>query len=294
MDHGKEISVSKLRKEMLEDLQRRNYAESTQVSYIRHVADFAKLFGRSPADLGAPEVKQFQLHLIQEKKASWSTYIQAMAALRFLYVKTLGQAFMLDQIPYPRRPKHLPAVLSQDEITSLLNAASSLKHRALMMVLYGAGLRVSEACSLQVADIDSQRMLIHIRQGKGRKDRQVMLSSVLLETLRQYWRAARPNTWLFPGKSPDRPMTTKAVFLIVQKAGVRAKLTKAISPHTLRHTFATHLLEAGTDLRTIQLLMGHADLSTTVIYLHVSQRHIQNTASPLDALVGGRPRQTKT
>ena len=279
--------MTNLRRQMLEDLQRRNYAESTQVSYIRHVAEFAKLFGRNPADLGAEEVKQFQLHLIQQKKVSWATYIQAMAALRFVYVKTLGQTFMADKIPYPRRPKQLPVVLSQEEVTRLLNAARSLKHRAMMMVLYGAGLRVSEACKLEVADLDSQRMVIHVRQGKGSKDRDVMLSSVLLNTLRQYWKADRPTPWLFPGKSPDKPITTKAVFLVIQKAGIRAKLGKTISPHTLRHTFATHLLESGTDLRTIQLLLGHADLSTTVIYLHVSQRHIQNTVSPLDALTGG-------
>lgn len=284
--------MTTLRKQMLEDLQRRNYAESTQLSYIRHVAEFAKLFDRNPADLGPEEVKQFQLHLLQQKKVSWATYIQAMAALRFVYVKTLGQTFMADKIPYPRRPKQLPVVLSQQEITRLLDVARSLKHRALMMVLYGAGLRVSEACQLEPADIDSHRMVIHVRQGKGQKDRDVMLSAVLLDTLRQYWKAERPAPWLFPGKDPAKPLTTKAVFLMVQKTGVRAKLAKAISPHTLRHSFATHLLESGTDLRTIQLLLGHADLSTTVIYLHVSQRHLQNTVSPLDALAA-RPTQNQ-
>ena len=267
-----------------EELQRRNYSEITTVCYIRHVAEFAKYFGRSPETMGGDEIKQFQLHLINVKQISWSTYIQATAALRFLYVKTLGQAFMAEKIPFPRRPKYLPTVLSQDEVRRLLDAATSLKHRALMMTLYGAGLRVSEACNLAVADIDSSRMVIHVRQAKGRKDRDVMLSPLLLDMLRQYWKQSRSADWLFPGYKANRPITTKAVFLMVQKAAARAKITKTVSPHVLRHSFATHLLESGTDVRTIQLLLGHKDLETTVVYLHVSQHHVQNTVSPLDAL----------
>jgi site-specific recombinase XerD len=271
---------------MQEELQRRNYSESTTVCYLRHVAEFAQHFGRSPAHLGAEEIKQFQLYLVQEKKVAWATYIQATAALRFLYVKTLGQSFMAEKIPYPKRPKHLPTVLSQEEIERLLNAVRSLKHRALLMTLYGAGLRVSEVCRLTIDDIDSSRMVIHVRQAKGKKDRDVMLSPVLLETLRQYWRGSRGKPWLFPGYAPDKPMTTKAVFLMVQSAAARAKIAKTVSPHTLRHSFATHLLESGTDLRTIQLLLGHADMRTTIIYLRVSQHHIRKIVSPLDRLSG--------
>jgi integrase/recombinase XerD len=276
--------VTPLRKKMQEELQRRNYSESTTVCYLRQITEFAKRFGRSPAQLGPEEIKQFQLYLVQEKKVSWATYIQATAALRFLYVKTLGRVFMAEKIPYPKRPKHLPTVLSQEEIQRLLDATRSLKHRALLMTLYGAGLRVSEACRLALGDIDSNRMVIHVHQAKGNKDRDVMLSPVLLETLRQYWKGSRPKRWLFPGYGPDKPMTTKSVFLMVRSAAARAKITKTVSPHTLRHSFATHLLESGTDLRTIQLLLGHADVRTTIIYLQVSQQHIRKIVSPLDRL----------
>lgn len=283
--------MTQLRRRMQEELQRRNYSEITAVCYIRHVATFAKHFGRSPALLGAEEIKQFQLHLIQ-KKVSWATYIQAMAALRFLYVKTLGLAFMAEKIPYPKRPKHLPTVLSKEEVSRLLDATRSLKHRALIMTLYGAGLRVSEACRLTTADIDSGRMVIRVQQAKGQKDRDVMLSPILLDTLRQHWKRSRAKHWLFPGHRTNKPITTKAVFLMIQQAGVRAGITKNVSPHVLRHSFATHLLESGTDIRTIQLLLGHAEIDTTVIYLHVSQHHIQRTVSPLDALDSGVPNES--
>jgi integrase/recombinase XerD len=276
--------MTQLRKRMLEELQRRNYSESTAVCYLRQITEFARYFRRSPAQLGPEEVKRFQLYLVQEKKVSWATYIQTTAALRFLYVKTLGRTFMTGEIPYPKRPKRLPTVLSHEEITRLLNAARSLKHCALLMALYGAGLRVSEACRLTIDDIDSSRMVVHVRQAKGNKDRDVMLSPVLLATLRQYWKRSRPKRWLFPGYGPDKPMTTKSVFLMVRSTAARAKITKTVSPHTLRHSFATHLLESGTDLRTIQMLLGHADVSTTIIYLQVSQQHIRKITSPLDQL----------
>jgi integrase/recombinase XerD len=278
--------VTQLRKRMQEELQRRNYSESTTICYVRQITEFAKHFGRSPARLGPEEIKQFQLYLVREKKVSWATYIQATAALRFLYVKALGRAYMAEKIPYPKRLKHLPTVLSQEEVERLLSATRSLKHRALLMALYGAGLRVSEACRLTIDDIDSSRMVLHVRQAKGNKDRDVMLSPVLLETLRQYWKGSRPRRWLFPGYGPDKPMTTKSVFLMVRSIAARAKITKTVSPHTLRHSFATHLLESGTDLRTIQLLLGHADVRTTIIYLQVSQQHIRKIVSPLDQLPG--------
>jgi site-specific recombinase XerD len=229
-------------------------------------------------------VRQFQLHLVQEKKVSWATYIQASAALRFLYVKTLGRPFMAGKIAYPRRPSHLPTVLSPEEVARLLDATRSLKDRALIMTMYGAGLRVSEACRLTAADIDSNRNVIHVRQAKGKKDRDVMLSPVLLEVLRIYWKNSQPRRWLFPGGRPDKPITTKAVFLMIQKTAARAKISKTVSPHVLRHSFATHLLESGTDLRSIQMLLGHSDVRTTIVYLHLSQRHIRNIASPLDSL----------
>ncbi len=249
--------MTPLRRRMQEELQRRNYSDITAVCYLRHVAEFARHFGRSPDLLGAEEIKQFQLHLIRNRKVSWATYSQAMAALRFLYVKTLGLTFMAGKIPYPKRPKLLPTVLSQEEVTRLLDGTRSLKHRALLMTLYGAGLRVSEACRLTTADIDSSRMVIRVQQAKGRKDRNVMLSPVLLDALRQYWKRGRPKPWLFPGYGTGKPITTKAVFLMIRKAAARAKITKTVSPHVLRHSFATHLLESGTDLRTIQLLLGH-------------------------------------
>jgi site-specific recombinase XerD len=238
---------------MQEELQRRNYSDITAVCYLRHVAEFASYFGRSPDLLGAEEIKQFQLHLIRNRKVSWATYIQAMAALRFLYVKTLSLAFMAEKIPYPKRPKLLPTVLSQEEVSRLLDGTRSLKHRALLMTLYRAGLRVSEACRLTLADIDSSRMIIRIQQTKGRKDRNVMLSLVLvlLDALRQHWKRGRPSHWLFPGYGTGKPITTKAVFLMIRKAASRAKITKTVSPHVLRHSFSTHLLESGTDLRTI-------------------------------------------
>lgn len=277
--------MSPLRKRMLDELQRRNYSQITIDCYLRHVREFASFFGRSLDVLGADEIKQFQLHLIQEKKVSWSTYIHATAALRFFYLKTLGRAFLADKIPFPRRPKFLPTVLSQEEVRHLLDATTSLKHRVLFMALYGSGLCVSEACNLAVADIDSSRMVIHVRQAKGHRDRDVMLSPILLDALRQYYRRCRPKRWLFPGKSDDKPITTKAVFLMIRKAAARAKITKTVSPHVLRHSFATHLLESGTDVRTIQLLLGHKELETTVVYLHVSQQHVQKTVSPLDTLL---------
>jgi site-specific recombinase XerD len=269
---------------MQEELHRRNYSEMTAVCYVRHVAEFARFFRRSPDLLGAEEIKQFQLHLINEKKISWSTYIQATAALRFLYIKTLGQAFMAEKIPFPKRPKFLPTVLSQDEVKRLLDATPSIKHRAIFMALYGSGLRVSEACHLAITDIDSSRMVVHVRQAKGQKDRDVMLSPILLDALREYCKRCKPKGWLFPGQNPEKPITTKAVFLMIRKSAARAKITKIVSPHVLRHSFATHLLESGTDVRTIQLLLGHKDLETTVVYLHVSQLHIRKTVSPLDIL----------
>jgi integrase/recombinase XerD len=273
-----------LRQRMLEELQRRNYSSATVRAYVRHVAEFAQHFQRSPDQLGAEDVRQYQLFLIRERKLAWSTYNQIVSGLRFFYVKTLKREFMLEDIPFPREPQQLPAILSQAEVARLLQAPPHLKTRAVLMTIYAAGLRISEAAALRVSDIDSARMTITIHQGKGKKDRVVMLSPVLLEVLRQYWRWKKPTGWLFPGKTPDHPVGCNALRQAFHKAVRRAGLTKEVSPHSLRHSFATHLLESGTDLRTIQLLLGHSSLKPTTRYLHVSQKHVRATASPLDSL----------
>ncbi len=273
-----------LRQRMLEELQRRNYSSKTIRLYLRHVAEFAKHFHRSPDQLGAEDIRQYQLFLIREKKLAWSSYNQIVCALRFFYAKTLKRAFLVQEIPFPRMEQRLPTILSPEEVAKILTVPPHLKTRALLMTIYAAGLRRSEAAHLQVNDIDSARMTITVRQGKGQKDRLVMLSPVLLQTLRQYWRHNKPKQWLFPGENPDQPISDNDVFAVFQNAVRRAGITKKVSPHSLRHSFATHLLESGTDLRTIQILLGHRSLKTTARYLHVSQHHVRATASPLDGL----------
>jgi integrase/recombinase XerD len=276
--------MTPLRQRMLEELQRRNYSSKTIRLYLRHVAEFAQYFHRSPDQLGAEDIRQYQLFLIQEKKLAWSSYNQIVCALRFFYAKTLKRAFLLEDIPFPRKEQRLPLILSQEEVARILTVPPHLKSRALLMTIYAAGLRRSEAAHLRVNDIDSARMTITVRQGKGQKDRLVMLSPVLLEILRQYWRHNKPKQWLFPGNNPDQPISDNDVFAVFHNAVRRAGITKKVSPHSLRHSFATHLLESGTDLRTIQILLGHRSLKTTARYLHVSQQHVRVTASPLDGL----------
>ena len=252
--------------------------------YIRHVAKFAQHFHRSPDQLGAEHIRQYQLFLIQEKKLAWSSYNQIIAALRFFYTKTLKRAFLLQDIPFPRMGQKLPLILSQEEVARILTAPPHLKSRALLMTIYAAGLRRSEVARLQVHDIDSARMTITVHQGKGQRDRVVMLSPVLLDTLRQYWRHTKPKKWLFPGVTPDQPISGNDVCVVFHNAVRRAGITKQVCPHSLRHSFATHLLESGTDLRTIQILLGHRSLKTTSRYLHVSQQQVRATVSPLDSL----------
>jgi site-specific recombinase XerD len=268
---------------MLEELQRRNYSSKTIRLYLRHVAEFAKHFRRSPDQLGAEDIRRYQLFLIQDKKLAWSSYNQIVCALRFFYAKTLQRAFLLQEIPFPRMEQRLPTILSREEVAKILTVPQHLKTRALLMTIYATGVRRSEAAHLRVDDIDSARMTITVR-GKGQKDRLVMLSPVLLQTLRQYWRHNKPKQWLFPGKNRDQPISDNDVFAVFQNAVRRAGITKKVSPHSLRHSFATHLLESGTDLRTIQILLGHRSLKTTARYLHVSQQHVRTTASPLDGL----------
>ena len=276
--------MTELRWKMLEELRLRNYSPHTQRAYIHCVAEFAKHFNTAPDKLGPEHVRKYQLFLVQRKQLSWSLFNQAVCALRFFYHHVLHRNWMLEAIPYPRHEQKLPVVLSPAEIAALFHSIPNLKHRTILMTIYAAGLRVSELINLRVTDIDSQRELICVRQGKGHKDRQVMLSPKLLEALRTYWKRYRPRTWLFPGRNPERPITQVTVWRICDQARAAAHLTKLVSPHTLRHCFATHLLEEATDLRRIQILMGHRNLKTTARYLHVSNLAVRTTVSPLDRL----------
>jgi integrase/recombinase XerD len=276
--------MTALRKRMLEDLQIRNYAPTTVAAYIRSVAEFAKHFGKSPDLLGSEQIREYQLYLIKEKGVSLSSYIQAVCALRFLYSNTLHLPVSVDRIPLPRYEKKLPVILSQAEVKLLLETPKNLGHRAMLTTMYAAGPRVSEVAKLQVADIDSGRNAIWIRGGKGRKDRQTLLPPRLLELLRVYFRWKRPKEWLFPGAKPDQPISCKSIFLACKKAARDAGISKPIHPHSLRHAFATHLLDAGVNLRSIQILLGHAKLETTARYLHVTDTAVRSTTSPLELL----------
>jgi integrase/recombinase XerD len=276
--------MTPLRQRMIEDMTLRNYADRTIGVYVERVATFAKYFGKSPERLDAADVRAYLLFLIQEKNASWSYYGQAICALRFLYRVTLGKDWVVEGVASPRKGQKLPVVLSPDEVAQFFEGITSLKHRAILMTAYAAGLRISEVVALRVADIDSRRMTIRIRQGKSRKDRDVMLSPRLLVVLREYWKIARPTDWLFPGDVPGRPITDGSVQRICVRAARDAGLGKHVTVHTLRHSFATHLLEGGTDLRTIQVLLGHRSLRTTAVYTHVSAVALATTQSPLDRL----------
>jgi site-specific recombinase XerD len=273
---------------MLDELQRRNYAPSTIRSYIHAVEDFARYFGRAPYRLGPDHIRQYQAHLFRDRKLLAGTIQIKTAALRFLFVKTLKRPYLHEHIPFPKRPRPLPTVLSPEEVERLIASAKNLMHRAMLMTLYATGLRRSELCQLKVTDIDSQRMVIRVRQGKGARDRDVLLSPKLLETLREYWRWMKPKTYLFPGLvkgwRADVPITPKVVGMAVEEARKRAGIQKRVTAHTLRHSFATNMLEAGADLRTIQILLGHRDLADTAIYLHLSRRHLQAVASPIEAI----------
>ncbi len=283
--------MTPLRLRMIEDLKLRNLAPRTIQAYVGRVAAFARHFGRSPEDLGRDEVRAYLLHLVREKHVCWSTYNQTVAGLKFLYEVTLGREGVLVRVACPKQPKRLPVVLGLDEVARLFAAVVGLKHRAILMTAYAAGLRISEVVSLRVDDIDSQRMVLRVRQGKGRRDRYVMLSPRLLALLREYWKAARPTDWLFPGDVPGRPLTASTVHRVCVQAARDAGLGKHVTVHTLRHSFATHLLEAGTDIRTIQVLLGHRNLKTTAVYTHVSPVAVEATRSPLDRL-GPLPGET--
>jgi integrase/recombinase XerD len=281
--------MTQLRKMMLEELERRNYAQPTIECYLRAVAEFSLHFHRPPNQLGPQHIRQYQAYLFGQRKLAPSTVTQHLAALRFFYIKTLRKPWSIAETPYPKRVQHLPIILSSEEVAQLIDSALTPFHRIVLMTLYATGVRRAELARLKITDIDSRRMILHIQGGKGRKDRDVMLSPTLLKALREYWRGLRrkPTDWLFPGgrcHTANHPITTKVVWNACRKAAQRAGIHKKIHPHTLRHCFATHLLEAGADLRTIQILLGHRDLEETTIYLHLSQRHLNATASPLDSL----------
>jgi integrase/recombinase XerD len=279
--------MTRLRQMMLEELKRRNYDQSTIRHYLRWVEQYARYFGKSPDKLGLEHLRTYQAYLLKTRRLAPGSVENHVAALRFLYVRTLRRPEFREYIPYPRVPKKLPGILSREEVARLINAAGTLFHRTVLMLLYGTGMRRTEAALVKLADIDSQRMVIRVVNGKGGKDRDLPLSPALLETLRAHWLCFKPRTFLFPSRSSrliEKPITDKAVWHVVIEAARRAGIRKRVTPHTLRHSWATHLLEAGTDLRTIQMLLGHEDLETTARYLHLSAKHLQQVADPIEDL----------
>jgi integrase/recombinase XerD len=275
--------ISPLRRRMIEDMTVRNLSPATQRSYVHAVAKFGRFFGRSPERLGLEEVRAFQVHLVAGG-VSWPALNQTVCALRFLYGVTLKQPDLPERIPYARTPRKLPVVLSADEVVAFLEAVPGLKARAALTTAYAAGLRASEAAGIKVADIDSGRMVIRVEQGKGGRDRYVMLSAQLLGILRSYWKLARPAHWLFPGRDGEHPIGPTVLHAACRSACAAAGLSKRVTVHTLRHSFATHLLESGTDIRIIQALLGHSSLNTTARYTQVATSTIRATPSPLDRL----------
>jgi len=285
--------VTHCRRIMLEELQRRNFSPTTIRSYLYAVERFARHFKCRPDRLNHTHLRSYQAHLLRTGQLQPKTVRLHVSALRFFFVKTLRRRYLLDDTPYPKAPQRLPSILSVEEMARLIEAADGLYHRTMVMMLYSTGMRSAELLQLQVADIDSRRMLIHIRQGKGGRDRYVPLSATLLATLRVYYRWMRPQTWLFPGTvhnwRADKPITKRVLWDAVVSAAVRAGLRRRVSPHLIRHSYATHLLESGADLRTIQLLLGHVNIRHTALYLHLSQKHLQAVANPLDALTISGP-----
>ena len=277
--------MGKLHDQMSEDLVLKAYSPHTQRAYLRCARHFAKHYMRSPEEMGAQEVRDFLLHLVRDRKASPATLDMYVNALKFLYNITLKRPDAVEGISHPKRPKTLPVILSPEEVLRIFAAIRSVKHKAIIATAYAAGLRISEVCGLRLADIDSQRKRIHVRSGKGKKDRYVMLGESLLDLLRQYYQKARPQgEYLFPGYNPQRPICTTAVSQVLRKVVRQTALTKKVSMHTLRHCFATHLLEAGTDIRILQVLLGHSSIRTTLRYTHITDRLVQKLVSPLDMI----------
>jgi site-specific recombinase XerD len=278
--------MTPLRQRMLDDMRVRNFSPGTQQGYIRCVAAFAMHFGQSPDLLGPEQVRAYLLYLLDERHLSPGSLTQFHSALRFFYRVTLGRDWPVTMPPMPKPQRKLPVILSLDELETFFASLRTIKQRAIMMTIYAAGLRVSEACHLRVSDIDSRRMVIRVEQGKGRRDRFVMLSPVLLDVLRTYWKVQRPTSWLFPNRTASGPVSREGVHEACCVAVRRAGLSKAVTPRLLRHCFATHLLESGTNIRIIQLLLGHRSLQTTARYTHVSRDSVCAVASPLDRIAG--------
>jgi integrase/recombinase XerD len=276
-------AMSPLRRRMIEDMTIRKFAAKTQHDYLQRVKNFAAYLGRSPDTASVEDVRRYQLHLTASG-VGVPTVNQTVSTLRFFFKVTLGRPDLVERTAFVREPRKLPVVLSPEEVVRLLDAAPGLKYKAALSVAYGAGLRVSEVVALKIGDIDSKRMVIRVEQGKGRKDRYVMLSPNLLELLRAWWRAARPRGWLFPGRDRVQPMTTRQLNRACHAAAHVAEIGKPVSMHTLRHSFATHLLEQNIDIRVIQVLLGHAKLDTTALYTRVATKTIQQVMSPLDRI----------
>ena len=269
---------------MAEDMQLRNLAPATIDAYTYHVDKFCQHFGKSAEQLGPEEIRQYQLYLVNEKQASWSSFNQAVCGLRFLYEITLGKPWAVRHIPFGKRPKKLPTVLSDQEASRLLQCVTNPKHRAVLLTCYAAGLRIAEATHLRVADIDGRRAQLRITHGKGSKERVVPASPRLLKELREYWKLQRPSNYLFPGKTPDVPLSSATIQKACKLAVAMAGIKKPVTPHTLRHSYATGMLEAGVDLLTISKLLGHSSFVTTMIYLHVRRQHFDRSPSPIDWL----------
>jgi len=276
--------MTELRQRMIHDMQIRNYSPRTIEVYTYHVGCFAKFCGQSPLELGPEDVRQYQVHLVETKKVSWPSFNQAVCALRFLYRTTIPRGWPVTMIPFAKKPKKLPTVLGRDEVERLLAHAYPLKHRTVLTVLVAAGLRLEEALHLKCTDLDSPRMLLRVACGKGAKERLVPYSPRLLQYLRDYWRNYRPQSWLFPGLQPDRRLDPSVVQKCCRRAASDAGFSKRVTPHTLRHSFATGLMEAGVDLLTLGRLLGHRSFSSTLIYLHVRRPHLESMPSPLDWL----------
>jgi site-specific recombinase XerD len=281
--------VTHFEKVTRDEIARRNYSEATTRAYLRVLNDIEVYLQRPPERLGPEQIREFTAHLVRDKKLANNTVNQRVGALRFFYFKVLKKRWGGDEIPYPKKTVRLPVIWSPDEVTRLIEAAPTAFYRTILMTLYATGLRRAEVAALKLTDVDSARMVLHVQEGKGRRDRDVVLSPHLLEELRQHYRRLRrkPAVWLFPGgvhHTADTPITEKVVWHACRQAAKRAGVDKPLHPHTLRHCFATHLVEAGADLRTVQLLLGHSDLRETMLYIHLSRRHVAATASPLDSL----------
>jgi len=271
-----------LKRRMIEDMQLRGLSPHTKAGYLMRVTLFARHFGKLPDKLGEEEIRQYLLHLVNDKHVSYGVFEQTYCALKFIFETTLKRPWEMKHVPHPKKPQRLPVIFDKGEVQKLLWVTTNVKHKAMLMMAYGSGLRVSEIAHLTVSDIDPTRMAVFVRQGKCQKDRYTILSKTALETLTRYLRKYRPTSWLFPGMIPGRPITSSSIERVMTIAKKRAGITKRASVHSLRHAFATSLLESGTDLRRVQLLLGHRSLKTTAIYLHVSPKDLSNITSPLD------------